>query len=153
MTALRYLEDIEVGSTFELGDYEMAADEVEDFRRRWDPGTMHADGAAGPAASSAHDQPIACGVHSIAVQQLLAYRGALDDWAIVAGRRLREVAFRAPVRAGMVLSGELVVDEIAARSASTGVVVFTVFLRHGDQVVLRVTHETIMLWRLPRGGE
>ena len=151
MTALlRYLEDIEVGSAFALGHYEMVAEEVEDFRRRWDPGTMHTDGGASPADS---DQPVACGVHSIAVQQLLAYRGALDDWAIVAGRRLREVAFRAPVRAGMVLSGELVVDEIMARSASTGVVVFTVFLRHGDQVVLRVTHETIMLWRLPRDRE
>ncbi len=145
MTALTYVEDIEAGARFALGEHEMVLDEVHDFSARWDPGMMRVEGEAGGLGEAG--QPIASGMHSIAVQQRLAFLGVLHEWAIVAGRRLREVVFDAPVRARMTLRGELIVDEILPRSARTGIVVFTVVLRNGDETVLRVVHEAIVLRR------
>lgn len=142
MSPLIYFEDVEVGASYALGCYEMTADEVREFRRQWDPGVMRSSDVS--AVSGEMAPMIASGMHSVAVQQRLAMSGPLADWAIVAGRRLREVDFRAVVRAGMTLAGDLVVDELSPRSARTGTVVFTVGLRHDDEVVLRVTHEAIM---------
>lgn len=44
---VRYLEDFEPGQTLEFGSYTLAAEEIVDFARRYDPQPFHLDEAAG----------------------------------------------------------------------------------------------------------
>lgn len=145
MDPLSYAEDIVIGVPLPLGEYVMATDEVEEFRDRWDLGLTRA--SARRRGSDGAEPPIASGIHSLAVLQRLASLAVLQGWAVVAGRRLREVVFDAPVRAGMVLSGELIVDGIASRSSRSALIVFTGTLRHEGESVLRATHEAVILRR------
>ena len=56
---------------------------------------------------------IASGVHTLAVFQCLAVAGVLAHWHIVAGRKLREVQFLAPVHADTHLHGALTVTAVS----------------------------------------
>lgn len=108
---LRYAEDLAAGDEFDLGAYRVDEPEMVDFARRWDPQTFHLIDSA--ASTAVFGGVIASGLYTMAVFQRLAVLAVYRDWAIVAGRTIREVELRRPVRAGDELSGTLTIIAVA----------------------------------------
>ena len=75
---------------------------------------------------------IASGVHTLAVFQCLAVAGVLAHWHIVAGRKLREVQFLAPVHADTHLHGALTVTAVSKGHHRWGLVTIGGTLKAGD---------------------
>ncbi|MDQ0772739.1 acyl dehydratase [Streptomyces aurantiacus] len=146
MTELTYAEDLNVGAVFPLGDYEVTLDEIKEFSDLWDPQPFHTDDSA--AAAGYFGEPIASGIHSLAILQRLAVLGMFGGWSVLAGRRIREVSFEAPVRAGMVLTGMMVIKAVEHVSAERSLVTVAGTLRHQDAPVLNAVHE-LYVWRRP----
>ncbi|NHU47192.1 MaoC/PaaZ C-terminal domain-containing protein [Rhodococcus sp. A14] len=107
---LRYAEDLAVGDEYDLGEYLVTAEEIMSFADHWDPLHIHTDVAL--AEASHFGTIIASGVHTLAVFQRLAVNRVFGNWHIVAGRALREVQFRAPVRADTYLRGTFSITAI-----------------------------------------
>jgi len=63
------------------------------------------------------------------------------DWAVIAGRQIREVRMLAPVRPGAVLAGRLTIDDVTPGKPGRSLVVTTGELRAEDTVVLRAIFE------------
>ena len=80
---MKYLEDIRVGETTELGAHTFAAEEIKSFATRFDPQPFHVDGAA--AAQSHFGGLIASGWHT----------GSVCIRLIVLARLREEEAMRA----------------------------------------------------------
>ncbi|MCS7478036.1 MaoC/PaaZ C-terminal domain-containing protein [Umezawaea endophytica] len=148
MTQPVYSEDIEVGSTTALGEHLVSLEEIKDYSERWDPQPFHTDESA--AGSGYFGEPIASGLHSLAILQRLAVLGLFSGWAVLAGRRIREVGFLAPVRPGMVLTGSMTVDAVAHSSPERSLVTVTGALHHRDTRVLGAVHQ-LYVWRRPVG--
>jgi acyl dehydratase len=141
-------EDIEVGATTALGDHRVSLEEIKDFSARWDPQPFHTDESA--AESGYFGEPIASGLHSLSILQRLAVLGLFSGWAVLAGRRIREVGFLAPVRPGMVLTGSMTVDAVAHSSPERSLVTVTGLLHHQGAPVLSAVHQ-LYVWRRPLG--
>ncbi len=105
-----YAEDLEVGRVFQLGSYELDREDLLDFAGRWDPQLFHTDEAF--ASAGFFDGLIASGIQTLAIYQRLAVSGVLRHWWVVAGRSFRDLRFLGPVRPGMVLVGELTVEDV-----------------------------------------
>ena len=97
-----YAEDLVVGSVHGLGTYQVTLQEILDFAEKWDPQVFHVDRAA--AEAGFFGEIIASGVHTVAIFQRLAVRGAYRHWSVIAGRRV-SAEFPAPVRPGRTLVG------------------------------------------------
>jgi acyl dehydratase len=136
---VKYAEDLVAGSVVELGEYPVTEDEMISFARQWDPQSFHTDPEA--AAAGYFGGVIASGLYTIGVLQRLAVLAAYHDWAIIAGRRIREVRIPAPVRAGAVLAGRLVIEELTPASPSRSLLVTRGELRDGPTLVLQATFE------------
>lgn len=143
---LTHAEELEVGMSIPLGEHEVSLAEILDFGRLWSPLPVHTD-AAFPGG------PIASGMHTLAIFQRLFTLGAISGWATIAGRRVREVAFEAPVRPGMVLTGALVVDQVDLSHPRRGMVAVTGTLHHGDTLVLTHLHDAYLRRRSPNGSD
>ena len=129
-------DSLVAGTSYELGPYHITEKEIIEFASRWDPQDFHVDRAA--AAAGHFGEVIASGVHTLAIFQRLAVDSGYGQWAVIGGRRLRDIEFRSPVRPGTTLIGALLIKEIAAESeirslvtavgtlAAAGDVVFTV---------------------------
>lgn len=72
MPELKYANDIEVDAVYSLGAHEMLRAEGEAFTAQGDPGAMRAED--GSARRPEGDQPIASGMHSIAVHEAVVPR-------------------------------------------------------------------------------
>ncbi|SFE38771.1 MaoC/PaaZ C-terminal domain-containing protein [Blastococcus tunisiensis] len=141
-----YGEDIEVGVDLVTGAYTLTADEIVDFASVWDPQYFHVD--AGAAAEGHFGGLIASGVHTLAVYQRLAVQAHFARWNVIAGRRIRDLRFLVPVRAGDRLTGRLVVDAIDEDDRGRAVLQVRGELtnQHGA-VVMSLTMETLILMR------
>lgn len=104
---LRYGEDLRVGQRFELGSHRVEEAELVDFASQWDPQWFHVDGVA--AQEGPFEGLIASGIHTLAILTRLTYAAIGNRWALIAGRGLRDLRFRHPVRPGDVLTGFIVV--------------------------------------------
>jgi acyl dehydratase len=96
------LEDIAVGDKVEFGHYEVTAEEIIDYARRFDPQPIHLDDDAARAAGLGG--LIASGWHSVGM-----YMRMLVDNVLVGGNSMPspgadEVRWLKPVRPGDVLS-------------------------------------------------
>ena len=98
--ALRYFEDIEVGSVRELGRHEISREEILSFAREWDPQPFHIDEAA--AEQSVFGGLTASSCHTYAVSSLIFSRSV--DRAATAAMLGLELSFPKPVRPGSVLT-------------------------------------------------
>lgn len=139
-----HAEDLEPGATFALGSYDITRDEIVAFARQWDPQAFHVDDEV--AAAGFFGEVIASGVHSVAVLQRLCVLGAYDDWAVVAGRDMRDLRFRRPVRPGMHLVGSLEVAEVDLARADRATVAVRASLSADDDVVLSL-RTRMDVWR------
>ncbi|MCU1479332.1 MAG: hypothetical protein JWQ19_118 [Subtercola sp.] len=140
-------DDLVVGSTVNLGSYVVTLDEMVQFSQQWDPQPFHID----PVAASAgfFGEIIASGVHTLAVFQRLAVRGAYLSWDVVAGRAMRDVQLTSPVRPGAALFGELTIDEVVFTHSDRALLTTTGRLRTTDSLVLTVVFDSYIRRRLP----
>lgn len=131
-----YAEDLVSGHTYELGSYTVTRDEILSFARQWDPQGFHVDETI--AADGFFGEVIASGIHTLAVFQRLSVLGAYNRWAVIAGRTLRDVQFRSPVRSGQELAGSLKVTKVDLDKPGRALVVTEGVLATGDTTVLTV---------------
>jgi len=140
-----YAEDVVAGTAYDLGSYAVTMDEVLEFSRQWDPHDIH-DEQAGVGHFGG---TIASGLYSMAILQRLAILNVYRHWAILAGRRISDVSFRAPARPGMTLHGSLVIDSIDMRDDTRALITVSKTLANEGAVILTSTHEFYM-FRRPR---
>lgn len=144
----RYAEDLVPGTVYDLGSYLVTAEELRAFAHQWDPQPIHLDETS--ATAGHYGGLIASGVHTIAIVQRLAVLGAYSQWAIFAGRALRDVQFLLPVRAGMQLDVRLIIRAVELSRPERGLVHLEAEARHEGRLVLRMQVET---WVLRTGAE
>jgi acyl dehydratase len=132
----RGFEDFTVGDTFEVGDYEVDADEIMDFGRRYDPQPFHTDAEA--AKASIFGGLIASGWHTCAMSMRMLVDNVLSPTHSLGSPGVDEVRFLAPVRPGAHLRLRVtVVDVIPSESKpDRGVVRMRVETLEGDARVL-----------------
>jgi len=133
MTQL-FAEDLEVGSTIQLGTYQVTREEIIAFATDWDPQGFHVDEEI--ADAGAFGGLIASGIHSMAIFQRLAVDGAFASWALIAGRSIEDVQMTAPVRPGAELTGRIHIDAVEHRGTGRALVTKSCVLLHGDVPVL-----------------
>jgi acyl dehydratase len=98
---MKYLEDFSPGERETMGTHTLAAEEIVEFARRWDPQEMHTSITA--AAASPFGGLIASGAHLMALSvRLLVERK--QRAAIIAGLGWDEVRFLEPARPGDILT-------------------------------------------------
>jgi acyl dehydratase len=110
-----YFEDLRPGDTYDLGEVAVDADEMVDFARRYDPQPFHVDPVA--AKESSFGELIASGWYTISLFMRLYVDGLLADSTSQGSAGGDEFRWLAPVRAGDLLTGRLVVVE--ARPSAT----------------------------------
>ncbi|MGH8779153.1 MaoC family dehydratase [Paraburkholderia sp.] len=99
MTAQRIgYEDMEVGTTYEVGLHTFTRDEVVRFASEFDPQPFHIDDAA--AAASPFGGLIASGWHTCSVMMGLLVRGALANSTSMGSPGIDEIRWLKPVRVG-----------------------------------------------------
>ncbi|ALG85994.1 MaoC/PaaZ C-terminal domain-containing protein [Gordonia phthalatica] len=105
--ALVYGRDLEVGQVFGLSEYTLTREDLLDFANKWDPQGFHIDEKI--AESGAYGGLIASGIQTLAIMQRLSVIDVYDNWAVIAGKTLRDTSFLRPVRPGDVLTGTLTI--------------------------------------------
>ncbi|MBV9818511.1 MAG: MaoC family dehydratase [Solirubrobacterales bacterium] len=95
---MRYLEDVGVGESVELGSVVVDREELIAFAQRYDPQLFHVDDDA--AAQSPFGGVIASGWHTGAMFSRLCVDGFLNEFVNLGGQGFSEVRFLAPVRPG-----------------------------------------------------
>lgn len=125
-----YAEDISVGSTWNIGSRALSTKEMIDFATDWDPQDFHIDEVA--AAKGYFGGIIASGVQTFGVFMRMAVDTVYSDWAIIAGRGVRNIDYLRPVRPDMTLHGSVRVDAIEARRDDRSAVLHTGTLTDDD---------------------
>jgi acyl dehydratase len=97
----RWFEDFAPGDAYEFGEVTVAADEIVDFARRFDPQPMHLDPEA--AARGEFGGLIASGWHTAALMMRLLVAHFLPPNASLASPGIDELRWLRPVRPGDVL--------------------------------------------------
>ena len=125
---------IYVGDVHPLGTHLVTVEEITDFARQWDPMPMHID--PGAATEGSFNGVIGSGIHTLAIFQRLAVQSVYSRWNVVAGRRLRDVQFTAPLRPGSILSGTLTVISVLPPQRDASLVTVSGALRAGESTDL-----------------
>lgn len=97
----RYWEDIDVGETWEGGEFAFEAEEIKAFAARFDPRPTHLDEAA--AEASIFEGLVASGAHTFAAWARL-YLELTPDFATQAGVEMKNMRMVRAVRPGDRLS-------------------------------------------------
>ncbi|MFT4125255.1 MAG: MaoC/PaaZ C-terminal domain-containing protein [Gordonia sp. (in: high G+C Gram-positive bacteria)] len=141
-----YADDLVVGARWELGTYEVTESAIVGFAADWDPQWFHVDAPAA-AERSPFGGVIASGLHSLAILQRLSVLGAVGRWAVIAGRRMTNIEFRAPVRPGDVLDGWLVVEAIEVGQGRALITYSCGLVNRSGRLVLRADVEAYVRTR------
>ncbi len=94
--SLIHAEDLPVREVHDLGTYAVTRQEIIEFASSWDPQPFHTDEVAG--AMTRFGDVIGSGLHTMAILQRLCVLGAFGNWAVIAGRTVRDVQFTNPLR-------------------------------------------------------
>ena len=103
-------EDFSPGQVFSLGTYEVTAQEIIDFARRFDPQPFHVDEKA--AAGTPFGGLIASGWHTAAMFMRLYVDAVLADSASQGSPGIEQLRWLEPVRPGDVLTGTFTVESV-----------------------------------------
>jgi acyl dehydratase len=141
-----FAEDLPVGEVKAIGSYDITAEDILDFGRKWDPLPMHID--AELAASSGFGRLIASGIHSIGIAQRLLALGLYPGWAIYVGRGISDVRFLRPVGAGDHLVGEAIIVSVDFNKPDRALVTIQVWLTV-DEVRVMQFDATFYVLRRP----
>jgi acyl dehydratase len=136
-TFKHYWEDLEVGSTRELGSVSPTREQILDFARQFDPQPFHLDDAA--AEASVFGKLCASGWHTCAMAMRLMVDNFLSDAAALGSPGLESLKWTKPVFPGDMLTlRHRVVDRRAMNSRPDVGLVRTVWEmhnQHGEQVL------------------
>ena len=115
-SAMRYLEDLEVGAETELGSYEVTREEVLEFARKYDPQPFHLSDAA--AAKTHFGRLAASGWHTAAMTMAVIARRVVDqDQASLGSPGIDDLRWLKPVYPGDTLHVHgKIVDKTPSRS-------------------------------------
>jgi acyl dehydratase len=130
--ARRYFEDFKVGETWESAPTPVSAQEIIAFASNFDPQPMHTDAAR--AADGAFQGLVASGWHIAALSmKVFVQAGGYGETPVV-GLGIDELRWRAPVRAGDVLTVQREVVELRRSESNPahGVVRTRVTVRNQD---------------------
>jgi acyl dehydratase len=97
----RYFEDLEVGATYEVGDYTVTKEEIVAFAEQFDPQPFHVDEEA--ARESMFGELVASGLHTLCLSvRLFVTRFVLpeDGLANMGGIGMDELRWHQPVYPG-----------------------------------------------------
>lgn len=111
---MRYFEDIEVGTTLEIGRHRVSKQEIVAFAAQWDPQPFHLDEEA--ARESVFGELTASSCHTYSISSLIFSRASTlkSKTAAMLGMK---VSFPAPVRPGDELTMyETCLDKRVSRS-------------------------------------
>jgi len=142
---LVHADEIVVGTSHDLGEHLVTAEELLEFAGRWDPQGFHVDEEL--AAAGAFGGVIASGIHSLAIVQRLAVVAVYSRWAVVAARSFTDVRFSRPVRPGTTLTGRLHVEAVEPRGPERSLVHENVSLWEGEVCVLSYRAEVYVARR------
>jgi acyl dehydratase len=145
-----YAEDLRVGEVIDLGSSTLSHDQIVAFAREWDPQPFHVDDTA--AAAGFFGEVIASGLQTMGVFQRLFVDGALKDWEVIAGRRIRDVELTLAVRAGMTLHATVEILEITPIDAQRSLVTKVGTLDHEGRPVLRMETDAYVRRRPAASG-
>ena len=95
---MRYFEDYQPGSAFELGAVTVTEAQIVDFARQFDPQEMHLDAAR--AAEGPFGGLIASGWHTASLMMSLLVREFLDSGTSLGSPGIDELRWPSPVRPG-----------------------------------------------------
>ena len=135
----RYFEDYEVGSSAELGEVHVDADEIVSFAKRYDPQPFHTDPEA--AKNWPYGGLIASGWHTAAMMMRLVVDNFIDGETSLGSPGLGPIRWKLPVRPGDVLRVRArVLDNRRSQSKpDRGTVTLEVeVLNQRDEVVMTV---------------
>ncbi len=135
----RYLEDYAVGTSDELGEIRVTAEEIVAFAERYDPQPFHVDADA--ATRWPFGGLIASGWHTAAMMMRLMVDRYIDGTTSLGSPGLGPIAWKVPVRPGDVLRVRArVVENRRSRSKpDRGSVTFEVeVLNQNDEIVMTV---------------
>ncbi|UUZ59534.1 MaoC/PaaZ C-terminal domain-containing protein [Nocardioides sp. B-3] len=104
-----YAEDLQVGTTRQLGEHEVTTAAIIDFASQWDPQFFHTEPERAER-EGALGGLIASGIHTIAIYQRLEINCRTQHWHVVGGTGMENVRLRRPVRPGDVLSGRTTIS-------------------------------------------
>lgn len=102
-----YFEDLAVDQRRDLGSHEFTADGIRSFASEWDPLALHID----DDPEGLYEEPVASGVHVLAVVTRLAVAAYRRDLAPSVGLGIDDLRWRRPVRPG---------DELEATATVAG---------------------------------
>jgi acyl dehydratase len=129
-----YWEDLEIGSTRELGSVSPTREQILDFARQFDPQPFHLDDAA--AEASVFGKLCASGWHTCAMAMRLMVDNFLSDAAALGSPGLESLKWTQPVFPGDVLTlRHRVVDRRAMNSRPDVGLVRTVWEMHNQHGV------------------
>ncbi len=139
-----YYQDIEIGQTVHVGEYEVTKDDVVAFASKWDPQPFHIDEHA--AAASIYRGLIASGSHIMAIRTWLLHHMPVPP-VILAGLGWDEVRFPNPARVGDRLS--LRIEWLEKRESQTrpdrGIVHSRITVTNQDGQPVLVHKDTILV--------
>jgi acyl dehydratase len=115
-----YAEDLALHTPYLLGSYYLDRDDVVSFAQAWDPQAFHVDEEA--AATHGFGGLIASGLQTACIFQRLAVTGVYANWAMIAGKVIREMSFPRPVRPGSTLTGSVTITGVDPRSEQRSLV-------------------------------
>lgn len=136
--AMKYFEDIEVGSRRRFGHYEVTRDEVVDFASRYDPQPFHLSDEA--AAQTYFGRLSASGWHTAAMMmRMLVENMKTEAQAGLGSPGVDEIRWLKPVYPGDTLTCETEVIDKRASNSRPDMGSFrgrtTVFNQHGEPVM------------------
>lgn len=142
-------EALVAGTLYPLAHWTVTEADIISFAREWDPQAFHID--PGSAAASRFGGVIASGIHTLAIFMKLG-SVVYDTWDIVAGRRLRDVEYVKPVRAGTVLTGAVEILEVEHYSTTRSLLTHRGTLRgtDSDLYMTLILEAVVMRAAVPR---
>lgn len=130
-------EDMEVGTSVEIGTHTFTREEIVEFAQKFDPQPFHLD--EGAAAKSPFGGLVASGWHTCSVMMGMLARKVLDGSTSMGSPGVDEIRWLKPVRVGDTLTMmNVVVDKRVSQSKPDRGIVSTRwegFNQHGELVI------------------
>ncbi len=137
----KYFEDIQVGDTETVGEYEVTEAEMVEFAKKWDPLPMHVDVQA--AQTLVHGGLIASGQYTLAIKQKLYTQTEFIGESVIGAIEWNEVRFLNPVRPGhrLSLTSECLDKRASKSRPDRGIIKFKATIQtQYDEIVLSYIH-------------
>ena len=131
-------EDMEIGTTFEVGQHTFTRDEIVAFAEQFDPQPFHVDDAA--AAASPFGTLIASGWHTCSVMMGLLVRNAFAGSTSMGSPGIDEIRWLKPVRVGdtIRMTNSILDKRVSSSKPDRGIVStqWEGINQHGETVII-----------------